>query len=195
MNSEHAVIVDQAHPPKFVHKMSDARPRCTHHLRQGFVAHGGYLLIVCWIVIVHASKLQKDSRKTLLAVIEQLIGKVRFEINVSSQKGRSELLGKPSLITKRPEHCALLDVEHSGWFPSEYSLQFKAIVLGAKIEFEAKLIQQDASAALLRSPSSCLSNSNTYVTIRRSYWRKIFFKFWNMWTPPANRHMQSGSIG
>jgi hypothetical protein len=67
-----AVVVDQSHFPEFVHEVINAGARRAYHFSQDLVTEPGYCVIRDDVVFPQSRKLQEDSGKPFLTVIEKL---------------------------------------------------------------------------------------------------------------------------
>jgi hypothetical protein len=111
-----AVVVDQSHLPELVHEMRDTGTRRSHHFGEGLVAEHGCPGGRRGTVLPQPGQLQQNARQALLAVIEKLVAKVFFEVDVARQKGSNELFVKPRLAGKGAKHGSRLDAEQGRCF-------------------------------------------------------------------------------
>jgi hypothetical protein len=111
-----AVVVDQSHLPELVHEMRDTGTRRSHHFGEGLVAEHGRPGGRRGTVLPQPGELQQNARQALLAVIEELVAKVFFEVDVARKEGPNELFIEPRLAGKGAKHGSRLDAEQGGGF-------------------------------------------------------------------------------
>ena len=84
-----AVVIDKAQFAEFVHKETDTRSGRPDHIRERFLADFRDQGLGCSF-LAEIGEQQKQSRKTPLAGIEQLIHEVRFNAKGSAQEIRDK---------------------------------------------------------------------------------------------------------
>jgi hypothetical protein len=88
-----AIVVDESQTPKFVHEEADARPCRADHLRKRLLTDFRDHRFGCPF-LAEVRQQQKQSGKTFLTRIEQLIDEIRFNAYGSAQKMGNEHLGE-----------------------------------------------------------------------------------------------------
>ena len=85
-HGDHTVVFDQAQSPEFVHEVSDPRPRSAHHFGESLVTHVWHLGLGHGLALTETSQLQQNAGEPLLAMVEELIAEVLFQIDVPGQQ-------------------------------------------------------------------------------------------------------------
>lgn len=80
-----SVVVNQSHCPEFVHEVRDARTRCAHHFREGLMTQERDSGIRCDVVLAQSRKFQENTSQPFFAVVEELIAKILFEIDITDE--------------------------------------------------------------------------------------------------------------
>ena len=91
------VVVDQAQCSELVHKVCDTGPRGPNHFRQSLVTHPRHFGGRRGIVLAETAEFQQDTGQPFLAMVEKLIAKILFHVDVADQQYRSEFLRKVGL--------------------------------------------------------------------------------------------------
>lgn len=104
-----SVVVDQPELSELVHEVSDSRARRTYHFCQRFMAQPGHLGIRDGQLLAKARHFEQNAGKALLAMIEELVTEILFQIDIASEQGSHELFGKVSLSMKSTKHGQLVD--------------------------------------------------------------------------------------
>ena len=103
-----AIVIDEAQFPEFVHEMAHARTRRADHFSECLLADFrddslGFSLLA------KIGQYQESPCQALLARIEQLIHKVRFDADGSVEKMCDEHLGERRLVMQHADQCSLLN--------------------------------------------------------------------------------------
>ena len=75
-------VIDKAMLLEPIHKMTDPRPGCSHHLRQALLIDSGNYGFGP-ALFAKMSEQQENPSQTLLALIEKLVYEIRFVSEVS----------------------------------------------------------------------------------------------------------------
>ena len=80
-----SIVVNQSHCPEFVHEVRNTSTRRAHHLRESFMTQYRDFGIRRDVTIAQPSKFQENASQALFAMVEELIAKVLFQIEIADQ--------------------------------------------------------------------------------------------------------------
>src|ERR1051326_2827114 len=83
---EFSVVLDQAHFSEFVHEVRDAGPRGAYHFGQSLVTQHGNTCILDHVMLPQPRKLQENPCEAFLTMVEKLVAKIFFQVDVTSQQ-------------------------------------------------------------------------------------------------------------
>jgi len=99
-------VIDKAMFPEPIHEMTDPRPGCADHLRQGFLIDSGEHSFGP-AVLANMGQQQENPSQTLLAVVEQLVDKVLFKSDLACKQMVDEHFRHAVLFVEHARHDRL----------------------------------------------------------------------------------------
>jgi len=105
------MVLDEAELPESGHEKIDPRTGRADDFGQRLLIHRRdfNVPLVLW---AETRQFQKNTGKTFLAVVENLIAEVFFEVHVARQNGGQKGFGKLRLVVKGLNHCPLSNSEY-----------------------------------------------------------------------------------
>jgi hypothetical protein len=107
-----SVVVDQSQLSELVHEVSNARSRRAHHFGERRVTQRPPFGIGRDFVVAQASELQENSSESPLTMVEKLIAKIFFEIDITGWQNRDELRREIRMVMKRSKHRFPFNLKH-----------------------------------------------------------------------------------
>ena len=96
-------VIDESQAPELIHEMTDTRPGCADHLRQGILVYG-WKYPLGFTFLAEMSKQQKNPGQTLLARVEKLVDEIRFISDVPRKQMLDEQFRDIVLFVKYARH-------------------------------------------------------------------------------------------
>src|SRR5882762_5474081 len=102
--------MNEAQPPKILHKKFHERARCNNDIREHLLRHSGKHLLWPGFLAI-ASEQQKSSGQPFLARIEELINQILLDSDVPREHIRHEAVGESMFRVEHANHLVFFNIE------------------------------------------------------------------------------------